>query len=273
MNGKPFYRWKEFHISASLHILVAAAVIICGLYTAHPPVPMVVLLTLDNPGGGGGGSSGNANVRNKQSITAPVKREPKKHPRARVHKLPTPVNPATATRDDAVVQPPAVAPVADVDPPVRTLTGTGTQIAGTGSGTGTGIGSGSGSGSGTGTGSGSGSGIGSGSGASVGPGKGMGESAESLRKRYLKEHFAYIRDLILRNLAYPPIARKLGWHGGVTVSFVVRENGYTERIRIVKNSGHDVLDQNVIRTIRDVEPFPKPPIKAELVIPIVYRLE
>jgi protein TonB len=170
-----------------------------------------------------------------------------------------------------------VAPIAHVDPPSREETGTATQVAGIGSGsgtgTGTGIGSGSGSGTGSGSGSGSGSGTGSGTGSSGGPGKGYGESAESLRKRYLREHFAYIRDLIVRNLTYPPIARKLGWAGGVTVSFVVRENGYTEKVRILKNSGYEVLDENVIRTIRGVEPFPRPPIKAELVIPIVYRLE
>ncbi len=272
MNGRPFYTWKEFHISAFFHILVAAAVIICGWYVADPPVPMVVLLTLDNPGGGGGGSTGNADVRNEPPTAGPVKREPKKHLRTRVHTSPIPVSTAAATTDDAVVQPPAAAPVADVDPPLRT-DGAGTQIAGTGSGTGTGSGSGIGAGSGSGTGSGSGSGTGSGTGASVGPGKGRGESAESLRKRYLREHFAYIRDLILRNLTYPPMAKKLGWRGGVTVSFVVRENGYTEKIRILKNSGYEILDQNVIQTIREVEPFPRPPIKAELVIPVVYRLE
>jgi protein TonB len=276
MNQKPFYRWKELHISASLHILVAAAVIICGWYVADPPAPVVVLLT-GEAGGGGGGSTGNVRLRHEQPAAAPARHEPKKK-RIRVKALepPRPVIPAAATPEDSVVQPPPVAaPTAHVDPPVRAESAAGTRVAGTGSGTGTGsgIGSGSGSGSGSGMGSGSGSGTGSGAGASIGPGKGSGESAESLRKRYLREHFAYIRNLILKNLTYPPMARKLGWAGGVTVSFVVRENGYTEKIKIVKNSGYDILDQNVIRTIRDVEPFPRPPIKAELVIPVVYRLE
>jgi protein TonB len=264
--------WKEFHISASLHILVAVAVIMCGWYMADAPLPVVVLLTLNNnPGGGGGGSSGNAEVRNDPPTVKPVTREPKKRLRAKVHKPPKPVSPAATTwktplsnlRSLPRLQT-SILPYAE--------TGTETQIAGSGTGRERHR-LGHRHGSGSGVGSGSGSGIGSGIGGSVGPGKGDGETPENLKKRYLRKHFAYIRDLILKNLTYPPIAKKLGWHGGVTVSFVVRENGYTEKIKIVKNSGHDVLDQNVVRTIRDVEPFPKPPIRAELVIPVVYRLE
>ncbi|OGW20041.1 MAG: hypothetical protein A2077_04645, partial [Nitrospirae bacterium GWC2_46_6] len=40
------------------------------------------------------------------------------------------------------------------------------------------------------------------------------------RARYLKEHFAYIRDLIMKSISYPRIARKMGWEGKVVVSFV-----------------------------------------------------
>ncbi len=101
----------------------------------------------------------------------------------------------------------------------------------------------------------------------------MGESVEAIRKRYLREHFAYIRDLILKNLEYPLQARKMGWHGALIVSFVVQNTGQAERIRILRSTGYEVLDRNVVETVREVQPFPKPPLKVEIVIPVVYSLE
>jgi len=41
----------------------------------------------------------------------------------------------------------------------------------------------------------------------------------------------------------------------------------------VESSGFEVLDSNVIATIKAVSPFPRPPVKAELHVPIIYRLE
>lgn len=49
-------------------------------------------------------------------------------------------------------------------------------------------------------------------------------------------------------------------------------DGKVKDIRIRKSSGFDILDENVIDTIRRVEPFPKPPIAVELIIPVEYRL-
>lgn len=100
-----------------------------------------------------------------------------------------------------------------------------------------------------------------------------GNSEEKARMRYLKEHFAYIRDTIMKNLSYPHMARRMGWAGKVTVSFVVCENGYVENLKILETSGIGLLDKNVIETIKKVSPFPKPPVRAELIMPIVYRLE
>jgi len=93
-----------------------------------------------------------------------------------------------------------------------------------------------------------------------------------MKMKYLKEHFRYIRDLIMKNLTYPLLARKMGWKGQVTVSFIICEKGTVERIRIIKSSGHKILDENVESTIREVQPFPKPPVRAEIIIPVVYRL-
>jgi len=130
-------------------------------------------------------------------------------------------------------------------------------------------GGGIGGGAGYGTGSGSG---GAGQGGGTGAGAG-GSGAGSGQAAYLREHFVYIRDLIMKNLKYPEVARKLGWKGAVTVSFVVLESGAAYNIKVIKSSGHDILDKAVIKTIQETQPFPKPPVKAELTIPIVFRLE
>lgn len=98
------------------------------------------------------------------------------------------------------------------------------------------------------------------------------ESPEKARQRYIKEHFSYIRDIITKNISYPYMARKMGWSGRVTVSFIIAENGSVKDIRIVESSGYDLLDKNAVDTVRKASPFPRPPVTAEIVVPVVYRL-
>jgi protein TonB len=102
---------------------------------------------------------------------------------------------------------------------------------------------------------------------------GRGDSREQLRNGYLKELFAYIKDIIQRNISYPSRARRMGWTGRVVVSFVINENGCASDEKVLVSSGFEVLDSNVIATIKAVSPFPRPPVKAELHVPIIYRLE
>ncbi len=92
-------------------------------------------------------------------------------------------------------------------------------------------------------------------------------------QQYLDENFYYIKDLITRNLIYPVVARRMKWQGTVVVFFVVRENGAVENISVVTSSGHKVLDKNVLATIRQVQPFPAPPVSAEVTMPIKYTLK
>jgi len=105
------------------------------------------------------------------------------------------------------------------------------------------------------------------------PGDGTGDAKERLKGKYLEENFSYIKDIIQRNITYPRKARRKGWVGAVTVSFIILESGRVENIKILKSSGHELLDGNVMETIKAIGSFPKPPVKAELHIPIIYRLE
>jgi periplasmic protein TonB len=111
-----------------------------------------------------------------------------------------------------------------------------------------------------------------GSGTSAGPGNSDG-GKESAKTKYLKDHFAYIRDKILRNISYPDLARRMGWQGKVLLSFIITADGYVREVRIIQGSGFNVLDKTAIETVKDTAPFPKPPIEAQLVIPIIFRLD
>lgn len=103
-------------------------------------------------------------------------------------------------------------------------------------------------------------------------GAGGNNSGEQARSRYTREHYAYIKELIEKNLSYPPRARKMGWTGRVVVCFQVLKSGRVDKIRVKNSSGHEILDKNVIDTIREVEPFPRPPEWVEISMPIIYRL-
>ena len=98
-------------------------------------------------------------------------------------------------------------------------------------------------------------------------------SAEEAKGRYLGAHFIYIRDKIFKNLTYPPLARRRGWQGKVTVAFTVCSDGRVEDISIVESSGFAALDRNAVDAVMRSCPLPRPPMKTALIMPVVYRLE
>jgi protein TonB len=95
---------------------------------------------------------------------------------------------------------------------------------------------------------------------------------EKVQQRYLKEHFAYIRDLITKQLVYPPMARRMNWSGKVVLAFVIAEDGAVHNIRVVETSGFPTLDRSAADTVRNAAPFPRPPVRAEIVVPVYFKL-
>ena len=104
-------------------------------------------------------------------------------------------------------------------------------------------------------------------------GSSKGENAETLRKSYMRKHFAYIRDQVAANLRYPGLARRMGWSGKLTIEFIVQKDGTADTIRVVSSSGVSLLDRDARDTVIRSAPFPKPPVSAKLVIPVEYHLE
>lgn len=92
------------------------------------------------------------------------------------------------------------------------------------------------------------------------------------KQRYLAEHFSYIRELVRKHLVYPTVAQRMGWAGKAVVAFVIMENGSVENIRLVESSGTPLLDRSALETIARAAPFPKPPVRAEIVIPVLFKL-
>jgi protein TonB len=99
----------------------------------------------------------------------------------------------------------------------------------------------------------------------------QGKSA-SPKEQYIKANFSFIRDTVERNINYPDIARRMGWEGKVLVTFLVYTDGHVENIRVIRSCGFKALDKNAIKTIKRCAPFPKPPLRAEVTLPITYRL-
>jgi periplasmic protein TonB len=105
-----------------------------------------------------------------------------------------------------------------------------------------------------------------------GSGDGVGGVGHGGRTRYLRENFSYIRDRIQKKVVYPKIARQMGWQGRVKVSFIIFADGFAKDVNIIQTSGIEVLDMSAIKAVKDASPFPKPPCEAQIIIPLVYKL-
>lgn len=84
--------------------------------------------------------------------------------------------------------------------------------------------------------------------------------------------FTWIRDAIQRAIAYPATARKMGWEGKVVVAFHLLSDGSVRDVRVVQGSGYAALDRGAIDAVRNASPFPRSPVDAEVITPVVYRL-
>lgn len=81
-----------------------------------------------------------------------------------------------------------------------------------------------------------------------------------------------VHDLITANLSFPARARKLGLSGKLVVAFDLAADGEVSNIEMRVGSGHEILDDSVIATIRRLSPFPKSQAPARLEIPIHFNL-
>jgi periplasmic protein TonB len=244
---------KSFLFSAALHLAALALAVMIAAAPDARRKPIVVDLSVETipPAGKQGRAADDARAAKTPVLSRPQKvlqtvaRTPRPSPE-------TPA-PAPAQRESQIPQIPFTegqVPVAATQGPLPALsTATGAtqnrRSAGTTSGLGTG-------------------------GGTVDYAQGV---AEIAKKEYLKEHFAAIRDSIMKRISYPMLARKKGWAGTVKVSFIVCEDGRVRDVRIVAGSGFEILDRKAVETVLECSPYPKPPVMAEVIMPITYRLD
>lgn len=65
-----------------------------------------------------------------------------------------------------------------------------------------------------------------------------------------------LRDRIEELKRYPPMARMNNWQGKVVLKFSVKDDGTVENLEVVQSSGHAVLDEAAMETIRRASPLP-----------------
>ena len=96
---------------------------------------------------------------------------------------------------------------------------------------------------------------------------------ETAEQRYLHDQFVYIRDRVMARLVYPPLARRQGWTGQVKIRFTVCVDGTIEELQVVASSGRALLDQQALRAVQAAVPFPAPPVRASIILPVLFTVE
>lgn len=80
-------------------------------------------------------------------------------------------------------------------------------------------------------------------------------SLDTKDKRYV-DYAVLIKKEIMRNWKYPPEAREYLLEGTLLVVFSVGRDGGLIQTKILKTSGHEILDMEAVRAIRKAAPFP-----------------
>ncbi|MBN2965110.1 energy transducer TonB [Sulfurospirillum sp. T05] len=92
--------------------------------------------------------------------------------------------------------------------------------------------------------------------------------------QFVQTNFTIIRDMVLRNLVYPNIARRMGQTGVVEMTLVIDKKGKLKEYFVSKSSGHKTLDTAALRSVERVAKadFPKPKSTSTVILPIGFRL-
>ena len=104
------------------------------------------------------------------------------------------------------------------------------------------------------------------------PGGPAGSPGHETGGGYAEQNMSSISGMIHGRVYYPRIARRNNWQGRVLVHFVVGTDGKTSDITVRESSGHSVLDESAIETIRDLEGLPRPLLPVPLTVPVHFRL-
>ena len=80
-------------------------------------------------------------------------------------------------------------------------------------------------------------------------------SLETRDRRYVS-YARVIKKEIMHQWVYPQEARANLVEGSIMVLFSLASDGEMTRTEVIRGSGHEILDREVVRAIRDAAPFP-----------------
>lgn len=87
---------------------------------------------------------------------------------------------------------------------------------------------------------------------------------------------AHVQAAMSRHFSYPLLARRKGWQGEVLLSFRVTVDGKIDEVRVVRSSGHKLLDEAARTSLARVGNLPDYPMHGgaprHLQIPVIFRL-
>lgn len=84
---------------------------------------------------------------------------------------------------------------------------------------------------------------------------------------------AALREIVQRSLVYPSLARRMGWEGRVTLSFIVCRDGRAREVAVLESSGREVLDRHAVESVQKISGLPASTTEAKVIVPVVYRLQ
>jgi protein TonB len=87
-------------------------------------------------------------------------------------------------------------------------------------------------------------------------------------------YFTSMRKSIELVWIYPDDAVRRGMQGETVLEFAIDKTGRVSRIRIVKSSGYEILDKNMVATLRMASPFSPLPVgwkKSRIIVTGSFR--
>ena len=79
------------------------------------------------------------------------------------------------------------------------------------------------------------------------------------KKTKYSSYLSHLQERINSTWKYPPLAQQQGIEGTLTLRFSIHENGKLIGVKLLKSSGHSILDQEAVRTIQKAAPFNRLP--------------
>lgn len=99
-------------------------------------------------------------------------------------------------------------------------------------------------------------------------------SVEEMQEAFVKTNFHSIRDKVLANLKYPPIAKRMRQSGIVELLLVIDTKGKLVDISVHKSSGHKLLDKSAMSAAGKLctQALPIPQTISRVTLPISFAL-